>query len=97
MTFTGKNVLRIGVTSLAMAMSFGPAVANQHPHPHKGSLETLDRDGYARNMRVLGVFHLGEERCSSSGTARSSGSPPTPDCMPSKPPRSASRSRGRCR
>ena len=46
---------------LTLALSQG-AIANQHPHPHKGSLEYLDRNSYAKNMRVLGVFQLGEER-----------------------------------
>ena len=39
MMFTGKNVLSVGIASLAIAISPGRAVANQHPHPHKGSLE----------------------------------------------------------
>src|SRR2546427_12870577 len=62
MMFTGKNVLSVVIASLAIAISPGRAVANQHPHPHKGSLEYLDRNSYAKNMRVLGVFQLGEER-----------------------------------
>src|SRR5713226_10404683 len=62
MMFAGKNVLSVGIASLAIAISPGRAVANQHPHPHKGSLEYLDRNSYAKNMRVLGVFQLGEER-----------------------------------
>ena len=59
MTLTRKNTLRAGFAALAIA--FSPAPANQHPHPHKGSLEYLDRNSYAKNMRVLGVFQLGEE------------------------------------
>src|SRR5215467_12329976 len=47
---------------LAIALPCGGALANQHPHPHKGSLDHLDRNSYAKNMRVLGVFQLGEER-----------------------------------
>src|SRR5262249_27653298 len=47
---------------LAVVLCTGGALANQHPHPHPGSLEYLDRNSYARNMRVLGVFQLGEER-----------------------------------
>ena len=47
---------------LAACMPFCGVHANQHPHPHKGSLDYLDRNSYAKNMRVLGVFQLGEER-----------------------------------
>src|SRR5712691_3751959 len=52
----------VRVAFLALAALSGSAFANQHPHPHKGSLEYLDRNSYAKNMRVLGVFQLGEER-----------------------------------
>ncbi len=48
MMFAGKNVLSVGIASLAIAISPGRAVANQHPHPHKGSLEYLDRNSYAK-------------------------------------------------
>src|SRR5256885_11088090 len=44
----------VRVASLALAALSGSAIANQHPHPHKGSLDYLDRNGYAKNMRVLG-------------------------------------------
>src|SRR6266851_8555812 len=57
-----STLVRAGVVSLAVAALSGGAFANQHPHPHKGSLDTLDRNSYAKNMRVLGVFQLGEER-----------------------------------
>src|SRR5256885_14908828 len=57
-----STFVRVGVASLAVAALSGSAFANQHPHPHKGSLAYLDRNGYAKNMRVLGVFQLGEER-----------------------------------
>src|SRR3989441_10910891 len=52
----------VRVASLALAALSGSAIANQHPQPHKGSIDYLDRNGYAKNMRVLGVFQLGEER-----------------------------------
>jgi hypothetical protein len=56
----------IGASAVAtlLAALFWPAhaFANQHPHPHKGSLDYLDRNSYSKNMRVLGVFQLGEER-----------------------------------
>src|SRR2546430_10983583 len=57
-----STLVRVGVAALALAALAGGAFANQHPHPHKGSLEYLDRNSYAKNMRVLGVFQLGEER-----------------------------------
>src|SRR5438093_6597728 len=57
-----RALVRVSVAALALAALSGSAIANQHPHPHKGSLDTLDRNGYAKNMRVLGVFQLGEER-----------------------------------
>src|SRR2546430_3432488 len=57
-----STLVRVGVAALALAALSGSAFANQHPHPHKGSLEYLDRNSYAKNMRVLGVFQLGEER-----------------------------------
>src|SRR5712691_6232313 len=57
-----STLARSGVASLALAALPGSAFANQHPHPHKGSLDYLDRNSYAKNMRVLGVFQLGEER-----------------------------------
>src|SRR5437867_7722248 len=61
-TLKRSTLIRAGVGSLALAALSGSALANQHPHPHKGSLEYLDRNSYAKNMRVLGVFQLGEER-----------------------------------
>src|SRR5438876_10543073 len=61
-TLERTTLVRVGVASLAVAALSGSAFANQHPHPHKGSLDYLDRNSYARNMRVLGVFQLGEER-----------------------------------
>jgi len=62
-TFTRRNTIAAGVlAALAIAASSSSVLANQHPHPHKGSLEYLDRNSYAKNMRVLGVFQLGEER-----------------------------------
>src|SRR5712691_2763914 len=63
-TFTLRNAIIAGVAAawLATAAPFGGAIANQHPHPHKGSLDYLDRNSYAKNTRVLGVFQLGEER-----------------------------------
>src|SRR6266446_4246242 len=61
-TLTRTTLVRVGVASLAVAALSGSAFANQHPHPHKGSLDYLDRNSYAHNMRVLGVFQLGEER-----------------------------------
>jgi len=60
-TLERSTLVRVFAASLAVAASSG-SFANQHPHPHKGSLEYLDRNGYAKNMRVLGVFQLGEER-----------------------------------
>src|SRR5437773_9718116 len=57
-----STLVRAGLASLAVAARSGSAFANQHPHPHKGSLDYLDRNSYAKNMRVLGVFQLGEER-----------------------------------
>src|SRR2546428_8058475 len=57
-----STLVRVGVAALALAALSGSAFANQHPHPHKGSLDYLDRNSYAKNMRVLGVFQLGEER-----------------------------------
>ncbi len=57
-----STLVRAGAAALALAALSGSAFANQHPHPHKGSLDHLDRNGYAKNMRVLGVFQLGEER-----------------------------------
>jgi hypothetical protein len=57
-----STLIRVCAASLAAAALSGSAFANQHPHPHKGSLDHLDRNSYARNMRVLGVFGLGEER-----------------------------------
>src|SRR5258708_21858546 len=56
-----STIVRVFAASLAAAAPSG-SFANQHPHPHKGSLEYLDRNSYAKNMRVLGVFQLGEER-----------------------------------
>src|SRR4029077_17266438 len=52
------------VAATLFAAMFWPAHAfgNQHPHPHKGSLDYLDRNSYSKNMRVLGVFQLGEGR-----------------------------------
>src|SRR5438034_1143046 len=61
-TLKRTTLVRVGVASLAVAALSGSAFANQHPHPHKGSLDYLDRNSYAHNMRVLGVFQLGEER-----------------------------------
>src|SRR5258708_3164494 len=55
-------LVRVFAASLALAALSGTAFSNQHPHPHKGSLDHLDRNSYAKNMRVLGVFQLGEER-----------------------------------
>ncbi len=55
-------LVRAGVVALTFAALSAGASANQHPHPHKGSLDYLDRNGYTKNMRVLGVFGLGEER-----------------------------------
>src|SRR5438046_7005047 len=52
----------VSVAALALAALSGSALANQHPHPRKGSRDYLDRNSYAKNMRVLGVFQLGEER-----------------------------------
>src|SRR5437773_310568 len=57
-----STLVRVSVAALALAALSGGAFANQHPHPHKGSLDYLDRNSYAKNMRVLGVFQLGEER-----------------------------------
>jgi len=57
-----STFIRAGVAPLAVAVLSGSVFANQHPHPHKGSLDHLDRNSYAKNMRVLGVFQLGEER-----------------------------------
>ena len=48
-----STLVRAGLASLAAAALSGSALANQHPHPHKGSLEYLDRNSYAKNMRVL--------------------------------------------
>src|SRR5258708_20896902 len=61
-TLKRSTLVRAGAASLAVAALSGGAFPNQHPHPHKGSLDTLDRNSYAKNMRVLGVFQLGEER-----------------------------------
>src|SRR6266571_3218496 len=62
-TFARSNAIAAGVVAaLAIAAPSSSVFANQHPHPHKGSLEYLDRNSYAKNMRVLGVFQLGEER-----------------------------------
>src|SRR6266511_1504949 len=62
-TSARRNAVAAGVVAaLAIAAPSSSAFANQHPHPHKGSLEYLDRNSYAKNMRVLGVFQLGEER-----------------------------------
>ncbi|HYS51495.1 MAG TPA: hypothetical protein VEM33_06425, partial [Burkholderiales bacterium] len=61
-TLDRSTLVRAGVASFAVAVLSGSAFANQHPHPHKGSLDYLDRNSYAKNMRVLGVFQLGEER-----------------------------------
>ena len=61
-TLKRSTLIRVCVASLAVATPSGSAFANQHPHPHKGSLDYLDRNSYAKNMRVLGVFQLGEER-----------------------------------
>ncbi|TMH92860.1 MAG: hypothetical protein E6H47_03430, partial [Betaproteobacteria bacterium] len=58
---TRSTLVRVFAASLALAAPSG-SFANQHPHPHKGSLDYLDRNSYAKNMRVLGVFQLGEER-----------------------------------
>ena len=58
---TRSTLVRVLAASLALAAPSG-SFANQHPHPHKGSLDYLDRNSYAKNMRVLGVFQLGEER-----------------------------------
>ena len=55
-------LVRVFAASLALAALSGTAFSNQHPHPHKGSLDHLDRNSYAKNMRVLGVLQLGEER-----------------------------------
>src|SRR5439155_25267479 len=57
-----STLVRVSVAALALAALSGSALANQHPHAHKGSLDYLDHNGYAKNMRVLGVFQLGEER-----------------------------------
>src|SRR5438552_14533840 len=59
---TRSTLVRVFAASLTLAALSGSAFANQHPHPHKGSLDYLDRNSYAHNMRVLGVFQLGEER-----------------------------------
>src|SRR6266581_2243067 len=56
-----STLVRVFAGSLAVAAPSG-SFPNQHPHPHKGSLDYLDRNSYAKNMRVLGVFQLGEER-----------------------------------
>src|SRR5882724_1309175 len=61
-TLKRSALIRVCVASLAVAAPSGTAFPNQHPHPHKGSLDYLDRNSYAKNMRVLGVFQLGEER-----------------------------------
>src|SRR5712691_1795353 len=61
-TLKRSTLIRVSAAALAAAAMSGSAFANQHPHPHKGSLDTLDRNSYAKNMRVLGVFRLGEER-----------------------------------
>ncbi len=61
-TFERNTLVLVGAASLAVAALSGTAFSNQHPHPHKGSLDYLDRNSYAKNMRVLGVFGLGEER-----------------------------------
>src|SRR5258708_28030770 len=48
------NVLvRVFAASLALAALSGSAFANQHPHPHKGSLDPLDRHSYAQNKPLL--------------------------------------------
>src|SRR5262245_51162612 len=62
MIAAARRTLAAGATLLAIAVLARSALANQHPHPHKGSLDYLDRNSYARNMRVIGVFQLGEER-----------------------------------
>src|SRR5258705_9116933 len=61
-TLERSTLVLVGAASFAAAALSGSAFANQHPHPHKGSLDYLDRNSYAKNMRVLGVFQLGEER-----------------------------------
>src|SRR6266705_1988886 len=57
-----STLVRVSFAALPLHALSGSSFANQHPHPHKGSLDYLDRNGYAKNMRVLGVFQLGEER-----------------------------------
>src|SRR5215831_5504629 len=56
------HTMKFPAALLAATLCSTPALSNQHPHPHKGSLDYLDRNSYAKNMRVLGVFQLGEER-----------------------------------
>jgi hypothetical protein len=44
-TFTRRNAIAAGiVVALGTAAPFGSVFANQHPHPHKGSLDYLDRN-----------------------------------------------------
>jgi hypothetical protein len=38
------TLIRVGVAALAVAALSGTAFSNQHPHPHKGSLDYLDRN-----------------------------------------------------
>src|SRR5258705_2347469 len=61
-TLERSTLVLVGAATFAVAALSGTAFSNQHPHPHKGSLDYLDRNGYTKNMRVLGVFGLGEER-----------------------------------
>src|SRR5258705_10203060 len=61
-TLERSTLVLVGAATFAVAALSGTAFSNQHPHPHKGSLGYLDRNSYAKNMRVLGVFALGEER-----------------------------------
>ena len=57
------TLIRVCVASLTVAAMSGSALANQHPHPHKGSLGHLDRNSYASNISVLGPDTLKVEGC----------------------------------
>ena len=55
--FLRHGVFAVGGTA-AMISGFSPPVlANNHPHPHKGSLDYLDPATYTKTVTVHGHFH----------------------------------------
>jgi hypothetical protein len=60
-----RDFIRMGAAGGCMLAAGGlPGLlrANQHPHPHPGSLDHLDRNTYIHNMQVRGHLFPGQRR-----------------------------------